>query len=325
MRKVLLVCFDNLGDLVFTSALAAALSSDPQSELSVWCKDYTSSVARLMPGVKQVFASDPFWDSAPGRPKGSFWNFVLVLRRVRRERFVLAILPSTSWKAALALLLAGIPKRVAWKGKKNSLFLSAVTPKPRRDEPVIAALAKSFAPFLPRPAESRSCLEKQRLPSWTEPLPPKPLALIHAFAGRLDRCADPQLLWRFAQYLESQAYHVLWVGTDHELKQLAKALPELPKSAYADAARYDLLPLAALIEKSQLFIGHDSGPLHVATALGIPVLGMYLPGQPERAFPQGRGPSIYIVKSRPAELSFDDLSQALIQLTRDAPISMRYG
>jgi ADP-heptose:LPS heptosyltransferase len=45
--------------------------------------------------------------------------------------------------------------------------------------------------------------------------------------------------------------------------------------------------LAALLEESDLFIGNDSGPLHVAAALGKPTLSIFGPGFPEKWAPTG--------------------------------------
>ena len=110
MKKVLLVCFDNVGDLVFASALAKALSSDLDIRLSLLCKDYTAKIGNLLPGVEQVFAADPFWDKAPSRKKGKFANYIRCLNTVRSQRFDEAYIVGHQWQSALSLRLIGIPK-----------------------------------------------------------------------------------------------------------------------------------------------------------------------------------------------------------------------
>jgi len=57
---------------------------------------------------------------------------------------------------------------------------------------------------------------------------------------------------------------------------------------------------AAALSAAELFIGHDSGPLHIAGAFGVPVVGVFAPGQPDRTFPQGMGPSRVISGPSPA-------------------------
>src|SRR6478735_10562513 len=121
MRKVLLVCLDNLGDLIFTSALAEALRQDPDVELSLLCKDYTARVGHLLPGVQQVYAADPFWDKSPGRAKGSARIFFRKLRTIRKKKFDQALIPSTCWRTPWFLRLAGVPQRIGLLGRKNRL------------------------------------------------------------------------------------------------------------------------------------------------------------------------------------------------------------
>jgi ADP-heptose:LPS heptosyltransferase len=49
-------------------------------------------------------------------------------------------------------------------------------------------------------------------------------------------------------------------------------------------------------------VGHDSGPLHLASAFGVPVVGVYAPGQPERTFPQGAGVWRMLHRASPADI-----------------------
>ena len=60
---------------------------------------------------------------------------------------------------------------------------------------------------------------------------------------------------------------------------------------------------AAALSLAELFVGHDSGPLHVAAAFGVPVVGVFAPGQPDRTFPQGTGPSRMMHRPSPAGIT----------------------
>ncbi|RZA11356.1 MAG: hypothetical protein EOP10_33200, partial [Proteobacteria bacterium] len=140
MKKVLLICLDNLDSLVFSSALAAALASDPDIHLGLLCKDYTSKLAYLMPGVKQVFAADPFWKRSPYRKKGKLGNFLKCLTTVREHRFDEAIIVSDSWHEALAARFAGIPKVYALRGRVNRLLASQTFLSQGLDKPAAQSL-----------------------------------------------------------------------------------------------------------------------------------------------------------------------------------------
>jgi ADP-heptose:LPS heptosyltransferase len=53
------------------------------------------------------------------------------------------------------------------------------------------------------------------------------------------------------------------------------------------AGKTTLREMAAILKHCKLFIGNDSGPLHIATAAGIPVVGFYGPGEYQRFKPWG--------------------------------------
>jgi ADP-heptose:LPS heptosyltransferase len=55
------------------------------------------------------------------------------------------------------------------------------------------------------------------------------------------------------------------------------------------AGRLSLHELAALLSKASLYIGNDSGPTHLAAALGVPCIALFGPGDVERFAPRGNG------------------------------------
>ncbi|RZA10821.1 MAG: lipopolysaccharide heptosyltransferase family protein [Proteobacteria bacterium] len=310
MKKVLLVCFDNLGDLVFASALAKALTVGDGIHLSLLCKDYTAKIGYLLPGVEQVFAADPYWDKAPNRKKGKLANFLRCLTTVRDQRFDEAYIIGSNWQSALSLRLLGIRKIYAYNGRKNRIFLTKALPLPSRTEPVVEGILKSFAPLLAQSVPANTELNRSALPHYERPdvLRGKRIVVLHAFAGSAKRCAPIELWGQLARMLSKDGLHVLWTGMPSETQTVRKAFPgEWDHSHFVDTWATDLLQLAWIWSESQLFVGHDSGPLHVANALGIPVLGLYLPGEPLRTFPQGKAQSMMIHKSSPLELDVEEV------------------
>lgn len=315
MKKVLLVCLDNVGDLVFNSALARALSQNKDVALSLLCKDYTMRLGQILPGVRQVFAADPFWDKSPSRGKGHFLTFVRCLLRIRRERFEEAYVSSGDWRAALALRLIGIQRVFALRGRKNSWLLARAFPMPSRKEAVVAGLLQSFAPLLPADTKPYYELEASRLPVWTSPFPGKKMVVLHAFAGSAARCAPLSLWQELADDLEARGYYVLWTGTGSELQKQRELAPGRWTAVhYIDSWANELLSLASVWKQAYFFVGHDSGPLHVAHALRVPVVGLFLPGEPLRTFPQGPVPYKMLHRANPRELSLDDVKSAIREL-----------
>jgi ADP-heptose:LPS heptosyltransferase len=96
---------------------------------------------------------------------------------------------------------------------------------------------------------------------------------------------------RVAAALPALGLTPLWLGSAAELATVRSAAGSRAGWLFADEIGDDsITDLAALITLSAIYLGHDSGPLHIAAALGTPVVGVYT-GSAElaRSAPQGTG------------------------------------
>jgi ADP-heptose:LPS heptosyltransferase len=306
VRRILLVALDNLGDLVFASALTPALRAHyPEASIDVWCKQYTAPIARLVPHVRTVIAADPFWAVPSGHPRPPVTPFMRSIAAVRRSHYDLAVLSQAPWRCAAAVYAAGIPRRVGFARRHNERFLTDVVVAEDAGRPVVQEQARLLAPLGITSAETRYRLDvaalEDRRRAVSGQLPDRFVAF-HPFAGARNRCV-PLTEWsQVAFALESRRIPVLWIGTTSELNELRFSHTH-PKGVYVDQiGDGSLATTAAALSLAAAFAGHDSGPLHVAGALGVPVLGVYTPGQPARTFPQGVGTSRMIARPSPSDV-----------------------
>ena len=309
--RILLVSLDNLGDLVFASALAPPLRERfPRAALDVWCKAYTADVARLIPGVADVIASDPFWDVAPGRGKGSRLAFLSTVREVRRRRYDVAILAAAPWRTAAAVAATRIPRRIGLRRRKNRYFLTDVQPDERTDRPVLEEIARLLAPLGIGAGALRYRLDASTLAPRRQRFAraiARPYAALHPFASKENRCVPLPVWIELSQAVRERGMSVLWIGSPNELNRVRGVSPE-PGWHFIDrVGDGTLADTAAALADAALFVGHDSGPLHVAGAFGVPVVGIFAPGEPRRTFPQGVGPSRMLARPSPAGVSASDI------------------
>jgi ADP-heptose:LPS heptosyltransferase len=76
------------------------------------------------------------------------------------------------------------------------------------------------------------------------------------------------------------------------LKPLRDAFRGAERMVFAPSS--DILDSAAVIQQADLFVGNDSGPLHLAALLGVPVVGLFGPALPGQTAPcAARGVFIY--------------------------------
>ena len=323
-ERLLLVSLDNLGDLVFSSALLPPLRERyPGVAIDVWCKAYTADVARLLPGVRTVIASDPFWDRAPGRGKGRIFPFLHAMRRVRAGGYDAALLGAAPWRTAAAVALTGIPMRIGFERRRNARFLTHAVAAEDITRPVLAEMARLLIPLDVGAPQLRYCLERAPLATRVSRLAsrmPERFVALHPFASKRDRCV-PVDEWRaVAMALEATGLSPLWIGSPRELAELRESPSPSTWRFIDEVGDGSLADSAAALSMATLFAGHDSGPLHIAGAFGVPVLGVFAPGEPLRTFPQGVGLSRMLARRSPAEISAHDILAELETLRAAAGV-----
>lgn len=80
---------------------------------------------------------------------------------------------------------------------------------------------------------------------------------------------------------------VLVIADEKERETIAPLLRAIPESQRIDLLGRDLLLVAACLKRARLFVGNDSGLMHVAAAVGTPTLGLFGPGYEEVYGPWG--------------------------------------
>jgi ADP-heptose:LPS heptosyltransferase len=126
----------------------------------------------------------------------------------------------------------------------------------------------------------------------------RPVVALHPFASKRERCVPVRIWSAVAIELQARGYEPLWLGSTAELNEVRLSSGRADWT-YVDQFGGRLVDTAAALARASLFIGHDSGPLHIAGAFGVPALGIFAPGEPERTFPQGVGPSRMIARPSP--------------------------
>jgi ADP-heptose:LPS heptosyltransferase len=312
--RILIVALDNLGDLVFASALIPPLrDAFPHATIDLWSKTYTAPIARLVPHISTVFDAEPFWAVRPGSPRPPMMQVVRAIRSIRACRHDVAILSGAPWRTSAAVAATRIPMRIGLSRHRNRFFLTHALPPEDKHQPVLREQARLLEPLGVRSENPRYALDTTPLAAARAELArvlPDQFVALHPFASSRDRCV-PLAEWsQVAFALAAQRIPVLWIGTAEDLGELRRIT--LPRGFYIDqVGEGSLSTAAAALSLAARFAGHDSGPLHVAGAFGVPVVGVFAPGEPDRTFPQGIGPSRMIAAPSPARIHAADILRDL--------------
>jgi ADP-heptose:LPS heptosyltransferase len=246
--------------------------------------------------------------------------------RLRRSRFDLAILAAAPWRTAAATAATGAARRIGLARRKNARFLTDVLPAEDIRQPVLAELARLLEPIGIVPADPlRYELDPAPLEARREPfrrlLGDRPAAL-HPFASKRNRCVPLGQWIRVARELDRRGYDPLWIGSADELNEVRRAAGAAPWRYVDKLGDGTLADTAAALSLAHLFVGHDSGPLHVAGAFGVPVVGVFTPGEPLRTFPQGVGPSEMLSRESPDGVTAEELIEVVGQLPTAPPLRL---
>jgi ADP-heptose:LPS heptosyltransferase len=308
-RRILVVALDNLGDSIMGAATLNPLRAlYPQAAIGYWVKKYVAGLYEEHPLLDEVHAADPFWDVAPGRPKGSFAEFKIAFMRIREKRYDAAIILNTEWRRSLACYLAQIPIRVGFDRRHSRSFLThAVRPASHPQHFVddhrqlIETLNdKQLSPDLYVPHIVLSSREKEWSEKWIANLGWKDsrVIAIHPTAGDEKKCWPPHKWRELIRLLSGEREtNFLIFGGAHERKLIEAAFDELAVHYHAMIGA-ELGHVKAVLSHAHLFIGGDSGIGHLAAALGIPVVSLFGATDPRRCAPLG-SEKIEIVRHNP--------------------------
>jgi lipopolysaccharide heptosyltransferase I len=119
------------------------------------------------------------------------------------------------------------------------------------------------------------------------PVMPEPYVLLHPGAGWANKRYPPDWWGKAVSLLRERTGLPTWIATARGEEDLAAAVEAASAGAASAVSAPDLPTLAALIRRARLMLGGDTGPTHLAQALGTPVLMLMGPTDPDRHGPYG--------------------------------------
>jgi len=191
--------------------------------------------------------------------------------------------------AALTLADRRIGDERSYRREPSSVIWMSETVRPRTHHSVDKMLAVLDALDLPRePAEFGGRRLPSAAPNETRPVsPPTSQVLIHPGAGWDNKRYPPESWGEVARLIHQStgARCGIVVGLGEE--NLARAVIDASQGAGQAMQAPDLLQLTGLLRRAGLVLGGDTGPLHLAHALGRPVLCLMGPTDPRTCGPYG--------------------------------------
>lgn len=308
--RILLIRLRQVGDVVFTTPAVRALRrAFPAAHL----------VYVVETDAAPVVVGNPHLDEVLVAPRVRGWrrlrDDLWLARRIRADRFDVVVDFHGGPRSAQLAWASGAPMRIGYTLPGRDWVYTHRVARPRALRPrhsvvnqwdLLAPLGAAFAgPPDPRsdPVEmpedpaARAAVDRRLLAAGVGPA--DPLIVMHVSAGnRFRRWPAPSFIELAAKLVDADPRRRLVVTAGPADRATATAVRAALRArlgrhagALVEAGEFDLAELRALVGRAALFIGGDSGPLHIAATTRVPIVGLYGPTLSARSAPW-RDPSL---------------------------------
>jgi lipopolysaccharide heptosyltransferase II len=294
-RRVLALRLERIGDLLMTfGALASLRARLPHAEIDLCVASWNESLAWAMSVADRVDVLDPPW-LARDQPGAPWAKLRAHARGWRRNRYDLAINLEPDIRSNLLLWWSGALRRVGYfTGGGGALLTDQAAYDPAlhtHDNAMrlvgLAVPDQADAPPV-RPRLHLSDGARARARDLLAPAAGAVCVGIHASGGR------PVKQWHPGRFAEVAAAlgreygaTIVLTGSPADVAVVREVEAGIPAGVRVLnlCGQGDVLDLAAVLERLPVFVTGDTGPMHLAAAVGAPVVALFGPSIPARYAP----------------------------------------
>jgi heptosyltransferase-2 len=284
-KRILIVRTDRIGDvLLSTPVIKAMRQACPSAYIAMMVSPYT----------KEIVDGNPYLDSVITYDKDNMhksWQRTLrFAHNLKKRKFDLALVLHPTNRVHLVTFLAGIPKRIGYGRKLGFLLTEMIKHTKHLGQKHEVEYNLDLVRHLGIEPQDRSLF-----------MPIKPAAeewAVQAFKQEGIKEGDkllaihpgascPSKIWpneRFAEVadklVEKCGFKVLLISGPKDAGLAHKVIKNMRHPAVDFSGRTSVAQLASLLKRCRLFISNDSGPVHIATAVGTPVISIFGRNQP---------------------------------------------
>ncbi|MDQ4075780.1 MAG: lipopolysaccharide heptosyltransferase II [Chloroflexota bacterium] len=290
-KKLLCVRLDTIGDVMMTTpAIRALKESGPGRHITLLTSSPGAMVAPYVPEVDNVIVYDAPWINVAA-PRKSSQPEVEMAEQLREAGFDAAVIftvySQNPLPAAFLCYLADIPLRLAHCHENPYQLLNpwVEDPEPthfvrhevRRHLDLVATVGCQIEDE--RMSFQVPAAARQRIQQLLEGLAvdlASPWVVIHPGATAPSRRYPPEGFAAVADRLVMESnWQVLFTGTSPERELVEEIQSKMNAPSHSLVGCLSLAELGALLEAAPVLISNNSGPVHIAAALGTPIVDLY--------------------------------------------------
>ncbi|MBI4389768.1 MAG: lipopolysaccharide heptosyltransferase II [Nitrospinae bacterium] len=273
-----------------------ALAIPSVQSLRAHYPDARITAAARVPAA-EILSDHPAVDTVieiPQKENGGFWEQIRFAQGLKKYQFDLSVAFPNSFRSAFMTFLSGARTRLGYDTEGRGIFLTDPVAKVSQKEyridyffkilsPLgLTALDRTYQPFL-RKETLRAVDEKLALLRID---PQDFLITMHPGASKPERGWHTERFLILCQRLVKEyRAKIILLGNENDSPNLIKIQKSCAPGTVHFQPGLGLREAAAAIQKSKLFIGNDSGMMHLAAMVGTPVAAIFGPGSPESTGP----------------------------------------
>jgi predicted lipopolysaccharide heptosyltransferase III len=289
MNNILIIKLRYIGDVLLATPTVRAIKA-ARPEVRV-----TMMVNR---GTEDVLSGNPDVDAVMVLDKGSLTAQSRLIAGLRGRQFDTVIDLTDGDRSAFLAWITGAPVRIGfndehrWRGR---YYTEVVPPRPgvqhRIDRDLealklVSIQAGSKNPqlwLMPEEKNSADLLLDQLGVQGSQSI-----VILQPGARYWFKAWPPERFAELADHLTSQYGCQVLIGGSEQDLDLAQQIRQMTKcSPVIMAGRTTIKQFAAVANKAALFVGSDSGAMHIASAVGAPVVALFGPSNPREWTPRG--------------------------------------
>ncbi|GAB3540420.1 glycosyltransferase family 9 protein [Spirosoma fluminis] len=299
--RILCVRLDNFGDVLMTTPAFRALKQTWSTcHLTLLTSSVGAAIAPMIPEIDDVIAFDVPWVRATNEPETRFNTSAQVMdmaQTLRSADFDAAIIFTVQSQnplpAAMLCYLAGIPDVLGYCRENPYQLLTNWVPDPEvlvatrheveRQLDLVATLGchtddRRLSLQLPDGARERAM-------HWLYEAGvdmSRPWLVMHPGVSEEKRRYPASGFIKAAHRLaDIHDYQILLTGSSSEWAYVDTICQQIGEDAFNLAGTMDLGTLAGLLAEAPVLIANNTGPVHMAAALGTPVIVLYAKTNPQ--------------------------------------------
>lgn len=291
-QKILVIRYRFIGDTLLTVPFLRNLrAAYPDAQIDMLVAPNSGEVLRDCPYINELLWFDTTrkhrYENGAAEKK-SFWHYVKLLRE---RQYDTAFVLKRSFSSAALAFLAKIPERIGFNTEGRGLMLTHRVPYRKNEHEIESFLSLLQAVSIP--------VTDRYLESWwgvpetttakgiigkikTEDPSAKRHVVVHLTSSNTakqwpDKHAKLLVEW----LLSRRDCHVHFLGASSDASHYERLKEEIlsayRKRAHIHCGELSLLESMALLKQMSLVVGVDSGTLHMASAVGVPVVALFGP------------------------------------------------